>query len=830
MEKYYTDTCFNVVSNLDSDIDRGLKEYECIVRREKENNKIDLPCSKRKLKIILEVLKEISIYVYLLFIIVYIVNDKYIMAGILNLILLVNIAFKIYDEIKYENKINLLENLNKAYVSVIREGHKRLVEIEELVKGDIVYFKKNSVIGADLRIIESENLKVNEISVTGEELIKEKHSTKLDRKVKDISEINNMLFRGSIIKEGFGKGIVVEVGNKTEFAKLIKVMKNKKNNLLVKSIQNNIFKILLCLILFQVIVTLILPRTFTEKKDLLLQGIFIMISIPIPIILNQYNKYLKIKVLNENKIEINNLSILKDIDNIKIIFINKLKNITKNELYVDKLYTNEQIYSVNKIDISDINIKRLIDISIICNNGVYNRDISYIKGDLFEKAYMTLGVDNSIHKPKLDALNIRKLQIPISKDRNIQTTVNKYKKYYRANIRGNVESILERCTHIIVNGIEREINAEDLIKIKLADVNFSKEGLITEGVAYRNFNYEPSIQENIESNLVFVGIIALENPIIDNIADDINLLIKNKILPIIFTDNNKISAEVLGKRISLINNEEAIVCEGDLVGLNNKEFLKRVSNARIYCDLSLKMKNKIVSLYKKDGYDFVIEGNSLVDLSLITLSNIGVVKSKISKILESLGDIYTEENTIKSFIELKKISSNVEESINRGLLIYTILTLCNLIFLDINYLVSNRENFNLLNQIIGNFLIIPCIILLNSVYGKYIKNNKILIFKTLEYIIIVIGGTFINKEKYSFIYFLIVSVISIIDIIINSNKVNNKNYYKGKWILLLLIGISILIGINILILNLALDIINLMIILWLIIIFLICDFIIRKCQ
>lgn len=830
MEKYYADTWINVVDNLNSDIHKGLNEYDCIIRREEENNKIELDYTKGKFNIIIEVLKEKYLYIYLAIIIILIIEKHYIMGMIIFLLLIINIGVKLYNEIYYENEVGLLQNLNKVQVLVIREGIERLVETEELVKGDIVCFKKNSVIGADIRIIDSNNLRVDEIGVTGDSLIKEKDSIKLDRKVKNISEITNMLFRGSIIKEGSGKGIVVEVGNNTEFGRIVKIIKNKNKNLLIKSLENNILKIVLSLLLFQIMITLILPGKFLDKRELLIQGLFSIVAIPIPIILIQYNKYLRKKILRENKIEINNLSILKVINNIKIIFINKFGNITKDKLYVDKLYTNEQIYTINKIDCNDINIRRLIDISILCNNGIYNRENDSIKGTEFEEAYIRFAFENSIYKERLDGINKRRFQIPISKDRNIATTLNKYKKYYRANIRGSVENIIERCTHILVNGIEREIKPEDLIQIKLADLNFAKEGLITEGFAYRSFNYEPSIQENIESNLVFVGIIALENPIIEDIAMDIDLLIRSKILPIIFTDNNKISAEILGKRISLINNEEMIICEEDLIGLDKEEFLKKISKARIYCNLSLAMKNKIVSLYEKDGYDFLIEGNSLVDLSLITSSTIGVVKSKISKLLKILGDIYTEENTIKSFISLKEIALNIQESINRGLFTYIIITLANLIFINLNYILSMRTYEKNLNIIIMNFLIMPWIILLNSMYGKLIKSNKSTIIKALIYIIIPIGGVIISKENYNIIYFATITLMSIIDIFINSNLFKKENLIGFKFILFLIIGLGILISINIIFFKLSLDIISLIIIAWLLIIFLICDFIMKKCQ
>lgn len=97
-------------------------------------------------------------------------------------------------------------------VTVLREGVERIVSAEDLVIGDIVLFKENSFISADLRIISAENLKVNERNITGDKVLKDKYEAMLDNNVASLSDISNILFRGSIIKSGSGTGIVIATG------------------------------------------------------------------------------------------------------------------------------------------------------------------------------------------------------------------------------------------------------------------------------------------------------------------------------------------------------------------------------------------------------------------------------------------------------------------------------------------------------------------------------------------------------------------------------------------------------------------------------------------
>ncbi|EOR26130.1 calcium-transporting ATPase, partial [Clostridium sartagoforme AAU1] len=370
------------------------------------------------------------------------------------------------------------------------------------------------------------------------------------------------------------------------------------------------------------------------KKQIFAQGIFAIICIFIPFIILYYSKHIKRKILEEDEIELINFSALNLINDVKILFLDKLGTITKKELYLDKLYTNEQVYKSNSIETMDINIKRLLDISILCNNAKYNNDNNWSKGDMYEVAYVKFGVENSIFKGKLENDNKRKFEISRDNKKNMVTTVNKNRKGYRANCRGDLESVLNCCTHIIINGIEREIYSQDIMKIRLANLEFSKEGLLTEAFAYRSFNYQPSEHENIESNLVFVGLIALENPLIDDIVDDIEKVMDNGVLPIIFTEDNKISSELLGKRLGLISSLEQITESDELDTLDEKEILKVVSKTRIFCNLNPEQKNKIISLYYNDGYKFSIEGETLGDISLISLAQIGVVKGKLSMLLK----------------------------------------------------------------------------------------------------------------------------------------------------------------------------------------------------
>ena len=366
------------------------------------------------------------------------------------------------------------------------------------------------------------------------------------------------------------------------------------------------------------------------------------------------------------------------------------------------------------------------------------------------------------------------------------------------------------------------------MKIKLVDLNFSKEGLITEAFAYRSFNYEPSESENIESNLVFVGIVAMENPIIDNIADEINNLKQKGVLPIIFTDDNKMAAQVLGKKIKLISSEEQVTSSQELEMLEKEEFLKRVSKTRIYCQLTQEQQYDLVSLYNEDGYNFAIEGETLADVSLINLSKMGISKGKVSMILKKLGDIYTHNSSIQSFLNLVKESKAVYESIDRGISIYVITLLAEILFFSFNQLSNNNYVVEYYIVIFLNLLLLTPIILVNMIYGKYKTNdNKIILrgalFSVLPLILVYLGNK--NAEVLGYI---LISLMLFFDTVLNCTLIK-KGDYRGLKLILIFILLSILTGGALIFIKAYTYLLmDLLILAAIILIFLISEIIIRK--
>lgn len=793
MKKYYNKSWMEVVEELGSNLKKGLMEYEVIYKREiNGDNNLVIP-RKNKIDIILkESLHKEMVILELLLLISFLINKNYLILIIGFILMVLDFVFNLSLNVKrYKNLTSLVE-LNTTKVTVLREGMETIVEAHQLMIGDIVIFKKGSFISADLRVVESNGLKVDESSVTGEEFLKEKYETKMDYEVSKIGEINNMLFRGTIVKSGEGRGIVTQIGNKTELGKILLSLENKnltKSNM-IKSTYMQLVKINFILIIVAVLLYLIVPGSGQVKNSVLNNSFFITMVFGWPIIIIMCTKYIK-DHFKAKGINIFNISSLDDSKSVKLLFIEKIGSITKKEFKVSKIYSDEKYSGIENIDVNDINIRRVIDIAYL-NSDIYP-NLKEKSNNLVSVAYIDGFEEIGINRQQVIKENSFRFRVGMDSQKKIVSTVTKTSRGFRVNSRGNLEEILQRAEFILINGVEYPLTNNEINKIKNADFRFSREGLITEAVAYRSFNYEPSIDENIESHLVFVGLIALENPFIEGLEEEIEELFDEGILPIVFCDDNKIVGEVLGRKIGTVASMNEITSGVELSYMSEEEFYKALSRTRVFCRTTPEQKSRIIDTYNKDGYKFAAEGEGLGELSSIVTSQIGIAKGKANKLLVRVSDFYAENSTINALLSIRKEAKKLDSTLDTTAYVYIQFLLGQIFNLFSFYFIDNGILFSLTSILLLNLVFFTPIALLVIRNGIVISRNKH-IMNIAFYIFLSMVTIPLVEKNVEFVLFAILSLNIFITALTNI-KISLKSWNKD--VKLLVIAIFLLLAINI---------------------------------
>jgi Ca2+-transporting ATPase len=794
LEKYCNNSWAQIVELLNSNVQNGITENDCEVLRLKYGtNKIDLPSANKLYKHILNALRQKAVLIYTIITIILFVFKHYLFAGMVAAILMLNLILIVMYTIKRDKEIGALERLNSADTIVIRDGAQKIIKSEELVMGDIVKINRDSIIPADIRIISANDIKVDEKNITGEAFYKEKFESKIIGSISSLTDMKNILFKGSVIKSGSGIGIVISTGNSTQLGRMLAMLtyaSNRKHNfgiMVAKSLE----KYLLIYFLGIIIIGSYLVYTGQDvNKNYICTALFILGCFPITIIANLiFRKVIK-SFMNEN-IEIINFSVFNLIKDVNILFLDKVGAISKKEMIVKKLFINDNVLSADDPYIKEITFDRIVEISLVCNSAIYNPSEDNGKGELDELAFLSYAAKKKIYKAAIDSRNLKILEIPMDSDKRFSTVVSKFNKRYRANTRGNVDDVLEQCTHVMMDGVEREITDEYKSKIKEIDMNLSIEGLITEGFAYRNFTYEPSKSENIESNMVFVGIIGLENPLEENLKNSISRIKDKAIVPILFTEESKLSAITNAKKANIIRNNNQVVAGIELDSLNHQELKDLLCRVRVFCRVNPEIKSKIVSLFIKDGHKVATTGETLGDLPALNLSNVGIGKGKASTIVKKVSDVYIKENYLDGFFKIRDYSRKFDKNIDRGFKIYFMTILSELLVLIGSIAIGQTESMDFWSILVVNgvlFIPLSLIILLKN--GRDISKNEMMIRALILSIITMISIYKIEEKEATIVPLTILSIGILLFTLFNSNISIRK---LSKELIMGIISLSIII-------------------------------------
>ena len=803
MQKYCNETWKNVVEMLGGDIDLGLTTEECENRKKMNgDNKIYLPGGNNTIGNILKSFLRIYIFISFIVLGICIYKQEFIMAIITGIMLIISITLKLLYVYNNQKEIVYLQKLNNSTVSVIRDGRMKLIKSEDLVVGDMVHFKKGTSIAADLRIIKANNIKVDEKNITGENFFKDKFESKIDGLLSNIGEMKNILFKGSVIKEGDGFGIVIETGTSTQLGKLLAMIAYANNNNeqgIYEKLENNISNIMIISSILSILISITVYFYSKEFNNLIL-SLVITQTMPISIILLLHSFFIK-KDLRHKGTDLINISTLENIEDLEYIFLDKIGSITKEEVYVKKIFTNDTLYTEEEVDYGkDINIKRILDIVLLCNDAFYSVENDKGTGDLLEVGYLRFAAKKKAYKSLLANKYKRIFEIPMDSDKRVITSLNRYDKGYRANVRGNVDAVLEKCKYIMVDGLEKEISQEDVEKIRAIDFNLSVEGLMAQGIAYRSFSYQPSVSENIESNLVFVGIIALENPFNDGIEKELESIKKKGITPIIFTDDNKIAAFAMAEKIGIVHDTGEVISGVEMESLTQEEFTTLLTKVRVFSRVTPEFKGKIVGAFVRENYNVAASGDNLGDLPILSISKVGIGKGEAPGIVKMLSDVYIKENYLKGFLKLFEVAKLFKLGLAGEKEFIITLLIAELFIINLLPFISVGEHIGVISILLINTLIFSplSIIILN------LKKQFISLKKTATRCILWIGfsliGVYDITNGFNEMLFLLLSCMLIEHIAIDS-RISFRKITRELLLLALTIAVVIITFIILIILN-----------------------------
>lgn len=656
--KSYNKSIEEVAKELNTDINSGLTNDEYRKRLlEHGENKLEEGETTSVSALLFEQLKDVLVIVLLISaIITVIVKREYMDAIIILLVVVINAVIGVVQEIKAEKALAALKNMTSPKAIVIREGMTIEVDSKDVVIGDLVVLDAGRYVPADLRLIESVNLQIEESSFTGESVPANKNAKDILDENTGLADITNMAFMSTLVTYGRGLGIVVGTGNNTKIGDIAKLLTQEEDKTPLQKKMNKLGQTLgyiaisICIAIF--FIGIIQGREIIEMLITAIslavaaipEGLVAIIAIVLALGVTRMSK--------KNAI-IKKLPAVETLGSVNFICSDKTGTLTQNKMTVVKSYTR------------DINEYNMIKSLVLCSDADIVDNVSV--GDPTEVAFIAYGIKNNMYKKDLNNEFERVGEIPFDSDRKLMSTLNKENEKYIVHTKGAIDNLLKICNKIKVENDIITLTEEEKENLLNISNNMSDEALRVIAVAYKPVDNILN-EDEYEKDLIFLGMVGLIDPPRLEVKDSIKKAFQAGINVVMITGDHKNTAFAIAKELNITNDINTCMTGAKLEKLSDEELKNIVCNYRVFARVSPEHKVRIVKALKENDNIVSMTGDGVNDAPSLKIADIGVAMGITgTDVAKGASDmILTDDNfkTIVSAIEEgRNIYNNIKKSI-----------------------------------------------------------------------------------------------------------------------------------------------------------------------
>lgn len=529
-------------------------------------------------------------------------------------IVFVNTIISVVQERKAEASIEALKNMSAPSARVFRQGEDSLISSKEIVVGDIVILEAGGMVPADIRLIESANLKVQEASLTGESVPVEKDADEEVKKDSPLGDRTNMVYTSSLITYGRATGVVVATGMNTEVGNIADMLNEEDD--FDTPLKRKLTKVGKTLSIVGAIVCVLIFSIGLLYKRPILPLFMTAISLAISIIPEGLPATativmaLGVKRMAKENALVRKLPAVETLGSSTVICSDKTGTLTQNKMKVTVLAVEPDIKSNIIKNVKELNDEEKKDYEELVLSGALCNDASLdpdkkdaILGDPTEGALIFLAEDDfNLNQEELEEKYPREYEKPFDSDRKMMTTVNNIDGKFIAYTKGAVDEMLELCTKIMTPNGEREITNEDKEKILEMSTKMSSMALRTLGFAKKMLDKVPEDEkENIEYDLCFIGMCGMIDPPRPEVMESIKTCKSAGIRTVMITGDHLITATTIAKELGIYEEGNNSLSGDELDKMTDEELDKVVSNTTVYARVSPKHKLRIIQSLKRTG-------------------------------------------------------------------------------------------------------------------------------------------------------------------------------------------------------------------------------------
>lgn len=590
-------------------------------------------------------------------------DGEYLDSIIILAIVVCNAVIGAVQELRADKAIDALQKLSSPHARVLRGGKRLTLDSTLLVPGDTVILKAGDLAPADLRLISSVELMVEESALTGESAPVEKDAGVVCPKDAPLAERRNMVFASTGIASGAGVGIVAATGMDTAVGRIARMLDQESSPetpLQQKLRQTGKVLGLGVLAICGVIFGLGLLQQIEPLEMFMIAISLGVAAIPegltavVTIVLA-----MGVKRMAQKRAIVRHLPAVETLGSTQVICSDKTGTLTQNKMTVTA-------YSgpFGPEPVESPAAQFALELATLCSNAEAQEN--QITGDPTEAAFLRACRQS---KTKLDAAFPRAGEIPFTSARKMMTTAHRTDSGYRIISKGAPDVLIARCTRQQRGSAAVPLTGSAKAKLMADNARLAEQALRVLAVAYKDVEHLPSEDRQTESELIFCGLIGMEDPPRKGVRAAVLECKRAGITPVMITGDHGATALAVAKRTGIAGDQDRVMTGAELDRLSENELAGEIQRCRVFARVSPQHKVKLVKACQRRGLVVAMTGDGVNDAPALKAADIGCAMGKNgTEVARSAADMVLTDDNFSTIVaavrEGRGIYSNIRKTIH----------------------------------------------------------------------------------------------------------------------------------------------------------------------
>ena len=664
----YSQSREEAVQTLGTDPARGLNQRECQRRLEQYGKNELRPAKRRGLPArFFSQFQDLMVLILLAaaavsFAVSWVRGDgEYVDSLIILAIVVCNAVIGTVQEVRADRAIQALKKLSSPHAWVIREGRRQRVESSQLVPGDLVVLQAGDLVPADLRLLKSAELKIEESALTGESVPAEKDAGARCPQNAPLGERKNMAFASTGVASGAGVGVVAATGMDTAMGRIAHMLEHElspqtplQQRLKRMGKVMGVGVVLICAVIF-------LLGLFQQRPPL--EMFMIAISLGVAAIPEGLTAVVTIvlamgiKRMAQKRAIVRHLPAVETLGSTQVICSDKTGTLTQNKMTVVAF---SSARGEERLDSPAAQFA--LELATLCSDA--QKVGEKFTGDPTETAFLRACKRG---KGELEGCYPRVGEIPFTSARKRMTTAHRLPEGgFRLIAKGAPDVLIARCTQLLQGGEIRPLTGAMKAKLLSDNSRLAERALRVLAVAYWDVSALPSDDRESESQLIFCGLIAMEDPPRPGVKEAVAQCKRAGILPVMITGDHAATALAIGQRLGIAESPSQVMTGPELDRLDDGALSKKVFQYRIFARVSPEHKVKLVRAFQQRGMVVAMTGDGVNDAPALKAADIGCAMGKNgTEVAQSAADMVLTDDDFSTIVAAVREGRGIYQNIRK---------------------------------------------------------------------------------------------------------------------------------------------------------------------